>query len=288
MPLYRGSRRLVLYRRVAAAAPTGYQGPGDLTSGALIWGGLRAYNAAYAAPGTNNCIDIVDQAGAHALTVPIHTDGYVKASAIASWVATNSVTTIRITRIYDQTGGGAHFDQVTVGQMPALVLSPTGLTTGRYGIFFTSARSDQISSSLANLTTAQPFTISALANRTTRQVSVRGGIASITGASVRFGYSSNAGTVYQYAGTALNDFGSVTDNAWHGFQSVYNGASSLVNIDGSNVSDPSTPGATALSSTNLIWSQTGGGDGMDGYINELGIWSGSVAAGMGANQLASL
>lgn len=268
-----------------AAAPAGYQGPGNVTSGALIWGGLRAYNAAYAVPGTNPAIDVVDQAGAHTQTIAIATNGYLDGTAIASWVAANSVTTIRVPKVYDQIGVN-HFLQGTLGQMPSLVLSPTGLTAGRYGLFFTSARTDQLATATAAITTAQPFTFSAITNRTTRQVATRGGVASITGAAIRLGYSANAGSVYEFAGTSLNDFGSITDNAWHGMQGFFNAAVSLVNIDGVDTGTNS-PGSGGLSSTNVIWSQTGGGDGMDGYINELGVWSGSVGA-IGANQLASL
>jgi hypothetical protein len=40
------------------ATVTTYQGPGDVVSGATAWYGLRAYNAAYASPGTNKSVNL--------------------------------------------------------------------------------------------------------------------------------------------------------------------------------------------------------------------------------------
>lgn len=261
---------------------TSYTGPGDLTASALWWGGLRAYNAAYAT-GSNPAIDIVDQAGANALTVNILATGYLDIASINTWVVAHSVTTIRVTKIYDQSGGAQHATQFTLGNMPQLVLNPTGMTASRAALFFASSRSDQIVSSGVGFTSGQPFTISAVANRTTTQTSVRGGIVSLNSGGVRFGYEANANTFFQYAGGGLNDVGTSANNTWYGLQAVFNGASSLVNVNGANTAT-NNPGTTGPSSSAVAWGNTSSGDFLDGYIAELGVWSGSVSTSMGSNQ----
>lgn len=268
------------YSGACGSAPAGYVGPGDLTASAVWWGGLRAYNAAYAT-GSNPAIDIVDQAGANLLTVNILSTGYLDTASIATWVTAHTVTTIKVTKIYDQTGGASHAVQFVLASMPSLVISPTGITAGKAAMFFASASSQQIVTP-GSVVVNQPFTMSAVANRTTTQVSIRGAVMSFAGGAVRFGYSSNANTFYQYAGSGLNDFGTSANNTWFGLQAFFNGASSLVNVNGVNTAT-NNPGAGGSSGA-LAIGVTGGGDFMDGYIAEVGVWSGSVSASMGSNQ----
>jgi hypothetical protein len=248
----------------------------------LIWVGLRAYSAAYATGG-NPAIDIVDQAGGNPLTVNILSTGYLDIASINAWVTAHSVTAIRATQLYDQTGTGQHFLQFDINSMPQLVINPTGFSANRASLFFSSARADIMNSAGSGITSTQPFTISTVAKRTVTQPSVRGGICGFEGyGAVRFGYSSGASTLYQYAGGALNDFGSVSDNTWYGLQALFAGAASVVNVNGSN-QGPNDPGANAPTGSSVFIGTTSSGDNMDGYIAELGVWSGAVGA-IGANQ----
>lgn len=278
------SRRLLMGKgyRHGAIGGGGYVGPGDITAGALVWGGLSAYNAAYATPGNNPSIGIVDQAGSNPLTANILSDGYLDIATINAWVTAHSVTAIRVTEIYDQTGNGQHFFQFTIGNMPQLIINPAGLSANRATMLFSSARSDQIVSAGTGFTSSQPFTISTVARRTIKQTSVRGGICSIAGGGIRFGYEANADTFFQYAGSGLNDIGTGALNTWHALQAVFAGGASVVNVNGVD-SSPNNPGSASPSSSSLAVGTASSGDYYDGYVSEIGVYSGSVGA-IGANQ----
>jgi hypothetical protein len=100
--------------RGAPAVAASYTGPGDITSGATFWYGLRGYSAAYST-GTNPAVDLVDQAGANPLTVNILSNGNLDVASIATWVTAHTVPTIKITKLYDQSGNG--------NQLPKAVLA---------------------------------------------------------------------------------------------------------------------------------------------------------------------
>jgi hypothetical protein len=107
--------------------PPSYTGPGDISSGAYAWYGLRGYSAAYASPGTNCAIDIKDQAGANPLTcIAILSNGNLDVATIAAWVTAHSVTTIKVSKLYDQSGNSFHMAQATLSVMPVLTLNADG------------------------------------------------------------------------------------------------------------------------------------------------------------------
>src|SRR3954462_605040 len=81
----------------------GYTGPGDVVSGAFAWFGLRGYTAAYST-GSNPAVDLVDQAGANPITINILSNGRLDVASINSWVTANSVSTIKVAKLYDQSG----------------------------------------------------------------------------------------------------------------------------------------------------------------------------------------
>jgi hypothetical protein len=267
---------------VGGPAASTYIGPGDLTSGALWWGGLRGYTAAYST-GSNPAIDLVDQAGANTITINIKSNGTLDVTSINAWVTAHSVSTIKVTKIYDQSGGSAgNAIQATLANMPILILNPTGLPAGKAAMQFSTANSTIISATTGISANNQPFTISTVANRTTTQTTTRGGVVALAAGGIRFGYELNANTFYQFANTSLNDIGVSSNNAWFALQAVFNGASSLVNVNGSNTGT-NNPGALA-GTGHIDWGTTSGGDFMDGYILEVGIWNGAISASMSANQ----
>ncbi len=261
-----------LYTNVAALGKAtggggGYIGPGDI-SAASWWGGLRGYSSAYST-GSNAAIDIVDQAGANLLTVNVLSNGTLDVASIATWVSVNSVTTIKVTKLYDQSGGGLHGVQATLAAMPVLVLGPiTGLASNRPSLQFAGAQA-MISSNRSAGTLNQPFTLSTVSNRTGNTAAFQGIMA--LGNAVALGFDSTARVVSSAGGASA--FGvSAANNAWHSFQGVFNGANCLVNtdgIDGSIVNGGTGAWATGSS----VWfGEDSFGNTVTGNIQEGGVF----------------
>lgn len=266
---------------VTAGGGGGYTGPGDVVSGASIWAGLRGYTAAYST-GSNPAVDLVDQANANPITINILSDGTLDVASIATWVSANSVTTIKVPRLYDQTGGGRHLVQATLATMPTLILGPvTGLASNRPAMVFAS----QNLLSPATLSVAQPLTLGTVAIRTSG-TSDSGIIAGNNG--------NDADIMFRGANVAAIFAGSFaptlaqTDNAWHSVHGAFNGASSFVNIDGTSGSTGS-PGAGSMSTNRgLYLGRDGFGSALTGRILEGGVWpsalSGANISSLSSNQ----
>jgi len=274
------------------AAP-GYTGPGDLTSGAKVWCGLRAYNAAYAAPGTNPCMRITDSGGlgSNETIINILSTGLLDYATLNAWIAAHGSPYVY--QLYDQTGNGNHM--VSAGAMsgrPRIVVSPPGLTTGRAALVFDGSLSSQIGAAVGTPVTTQPITVSMVCNRTAGTTGARSGLFAGAGSSPRFGYENGANTFFMYAGSSLLPFGTTANNTWYGVQAVYNDPSgSLVNytsVAGGTVITAAQAVGTSSFGGTFVLGVSGSGDAFTGYVTEIGGWSGSVAAGMGANQIASL
>lgn len=240
MPLYRGQRRLILVRKPVVVASS-YQGLGDVVTGATAFASTaRAYNAAFTA-GSTAIMDLFDQAGAHPTSINVLPTGFVDLAAIAAWVTANSVSTIKVTKLYDQTGNGNHFSQATLALMPDLsLLAVNGLPALSFplsGCFLATS---------TTFTQAEPIGLSAVFNRVTGA----GGYISASNVTVDLrgaGTANNMGIAF---GTTIAM--SVTDNAWHavnttGSASVGQGAT---NIDGVDTTGQTT-GTTGLSGSAL-------------------------------------
>lgn len=282
-----GSMTLLGCGKAPGVVSSAYLGPGDVQSGAVWWGGLRGYNLAYAT-GSNPAVDLVDQAGANALTgVVIKTDGTLDVSSVATWVAANSVTTIRVSKLYDQSGGGNHAVQATLASMPQLILGPvTGLASNRPAIAINGGRFLQTAAiSGANL--IQPMTLSAVGIRTSG-TTLGGMIGGTTtdDAEIFFDGANLAGV---YAAVIID--AAQTDNAWHGFHGVFNDPLSLMNVDGVDGTS-GTAGAhgwTRSGTGAVVIGKDGFGSAMVGNLCEVGAWNISFttaakSAAMSSNQ----
>lgn len=93
------------------APRSSYFGPGDVLSGATAFGGLRAYNAAYAT-GSNPAIDVVDSSGTNLTTIHILSTGFIDTAALTTFNTAHG--TPSVTKLYDQTGNGNDATQTTV------------------------------------------------------------------------------------------------------------------------------------------------------------------------------
>lgn len=72
--------------------PPGYTGLGDVFSGAFFYGGMRAYNAAYAAPGTNNGASVT-KTGLSSSNIKILSSGYLDVASANSFAGTDCTAT---------------------------------------------------------------------------------------------------------------------------------------------------------------------------------------------------
>jgi hypothetical protein len=242
-----------------------YTGPGDVQTFTL-WAGLRAYSAAKAAA-TAAIVDLVDQAGANPITINCTTAGALDSSAITTWVAANSVSTIKVTKLYDQVGTN-HLVQATLANMP--VLTANSLNTS-YGLTFTAANSQQLVATSAISPQTQPYYIYAVAKATASAdrglwAADSGGFA---GAIAEF---QAAGPVFAiYAGNVLS--ATITYSAWHAIQSLFSSTSSVISVDNTETTgNAGTQGAFNVTSAPLRFGNDitsfFDGSGMEiGYIN---------------------
>jgi hypothetical protein len=241
-----------------------YTGPGDLVSGATGWWSCaRAYSAAFAAGGTP-IMDLVDQAGANSIAINILSTGFVDLAAISNWVTAHTVTTIRVTKLYDQTGNGLHATNATLTTMPALTLSALN---GLPVMTLTAARGDRLNT--ATTTQAQPFSFSGVAQRTANFTTEQG-ILGVTPTTIDMSFNSATNQAKLTAGTVLT--ATASNSAWHTLSAVFNGASpnSILVVDGSATTG--SGGANALSAVGLRIGRSSAGGSLDGQIAECGIW----------------
>lgn len=266
---------------VAVAA--GYSGPGDVVSGALAWWGFRCYNAAY----SGNVADIWDSStGSTTETLLTCSAGGTVNQTINS-LATTCAVACSVKQMYDQSGAAScssaacNLSQATNSRRPALTTScqnskPCLVCAG--SLIFVS---DPVA-----LTQAQPFTISAVGERT-GAFSSFGDIYSNDSGGTQVGFSNSANNALEYAGTVQS--ATAADSAWHSLQFVINGASSLIYVEGTSTS--ASPGAATLASGGhgICADNNNGGNPATGNVTEVGIWgafSPSQASAMTANQRA--
>jgi hypothetical protein len=250
---------------VAASA---FVGPADINGAAVAWWGLRGYSAAYAAPGTNPAVDLVDQAGANLITINIKSNGDLDIASINTWVTAHSVTTVLVTKLYDQTGGGNFLKNTTLAQMPVLKLgSVTGLAANRPAMLFSSSAPTLMITN-ATITQAQPLSVSAVGLQTVggdnNQFMEDNAVAA------GFGWSNGAGLQISFG----SSFGpAAPNNVWYSVQGLANGASSGIFVNGTLTTG--NAGASGFGSTITVGRHFGS---LDGYILEVGVWAGDKSA----------
>lgn len=243
------------------ASGSSYTGPGDIVSGAFAWYGLRGYSAAYST-GSNPAIDVVDQAGANPLTANILSNGRLDVASISAWVTANSVTTIKVTKLYDQTGNARHIVQATLANMPVLNLTGFGSLPA---LVYVGANSERLSTA-STYTMAQPLTLSGVYNHT----------ASASTTEV-FGFANRP--IIAHTGSnltrGLNPTTSLAsqtknDGSWNTVHAVNDGAASALYVDAAQLVTGTTAGGASAQPIAI---------GMNSFSNyptmsavELGIW----------------
>lgn len=251
----------------AGKPPSGaaaYVGPGDINGTAYVWYGLRGLSAAFASPGTGKAITIVDQAGANSLDVVILSNGNLDVASVSAWITANSVSTTRISKLWDQSGSGFHLTAPTLAKSPVLTLSSLGAFPGMTYDFFAPST---LTSSAGVATLAQPFTMSAVANHTANN----GNdfiLADTTG--IGIGSAVTVGKLFVSGGNVpLEANGS--DSSPHAMQALVNNAAASMYVDGSLTSG-SGIGTSGWSSSTLT-SGAAVGNQYNGVIYEFGAWA---------------
>src|ERR1700732_3971891 len=112
-------------------AVAGFQGPGNITSGAIEFVSAgRAYNAAYAASNGSFADLVATGNGAVVCTLKALTTGFVNLTSSACAGQTPAAAcaaanggACSVTKLYDQTGTGNNVVQATLANMPALTFN---------------------------------------------------------------------------------------------------------------------------------------------------------------------
>jgi hypothetical protein len=256
------SKKAIVYFIPAPSA--GYTGPGDIVSGATAWWGLRGYNAAYCT-GSNPAMDVVDAAtGLITTTINILSNGDLDNATLSGLGYA-----VKVKKLYDQTGNGHHLDTVNnLASSPSVTLNALGSLSV---VTFDGSASQRIQASSAFPSQAQPFTVSLLAARTSHFTTYGTFVAcNSTDPEIQVDNTTNTWRI-NAGGTALTT--TVSDSSYHALQFVFNGASSILYLDGTQTTglSPGTHGYTA-DSGGPIWGRDSFGNYIYGNIGENGWW----------------
>ncbi len=195
-----------------------YTGPGDVAAvdtGGFFYG-LRAYNAAYAAPGTNLAIQVTRDGGSTNQNLVILTSGYIDVATAISYAAGNA---LNIMTWYDQSGNGHDLAQSTDANRPQLIVPVNNFP-------YVSFSGSPASLGSGNITVGgNTHSVSSLLNSTSTTADsallAQSGLG--TGRQYYTANHGSTGTGVYYDGTALTY--TLTNNAWH---------SATISVDGSN------------------------------------------------------
>jgi len=271
-----------------------YTGPGDIqASGVIHWAGLRAYSAATRGNNVAEICTTISTVDTCANMVSDAVTGMIVLTTIGGVTCNNSTQICNVRTLYDQSGalkcaGGTacNWQETTVALRPLIITSCLGSLPCMGFV-----RASSLALGIINLASAvsQPITTSVVANRTGSTTSING-IHGLGGANfIRQMAFDTTTQVYIFGGTGNVNSATVSNNAWHAFQGVFNGASSLVNLDGIDGSTANGGTDGLDNSTTSVLGQDRFGDFLDGRVVEIGAWSVSftstgVSTAMSANQ----
>ena len=237
-----------------------YEGPGDIvTTGWIAWWGLRAFSAATRGQRCCRIVQVVDLGETDIYTDPV--TGVVDVAAILAFAALGTGGVARAKIMYDQCGrsvdvshaAGINFQYNSIGALPLIDENSFGLG-GVVGANF-----------------PQPYTFVGVAKHI-GAASSQGAIVSGVGgtAQIGFAHSGSPDIAFLYGGSLFTR--PAVDNTPHALIGVFNGASSILSVDGVE-SSPTAGGSVNITSTDDL-------DFCDlaGYTFEGGAVSGTISA----------
>lgn len=246
----------------------GFQGLGDVVSGAVGFWGTQAYSAATRG---NRALNVcINSGGSFINCVDWSTDattGKVVPTNVGG-SACNIVTCVAKI-IYDQSGNNgcssAACDLTATSGIsaPTVTLSALGGTACLTYL----GSSSQSNFTSTGFTQAQPYTISAVSERN-GATSTIGIIFADGNGDVFTYYSATPNTVIMQSN--INQSASATDNAFHAIQFNFQGASGNFYIDGANTNVAGSTGTTSMTAGFSIG--TGGGFFLTGVVCEIALY----------------
>lgn len=247
---------------------TDYVGPGNVVPSALAWWGLRCYNNAKA--GASQAINIRRASDSTTTDIGLTATCNLDVATATTFCAS---TTCFVTKVYDQTGNGRNIAQATAANQPQLILSCLGSLP--------CMRFDGVNDYLDTtaFAQAQPFTVSDVATRTGNFTTIGTLIRGDNGTQFIFRYAGAANQVHMYAGTSPAAK-TASDSAWHAFNVVFNGASSVLKVDATdNTVNAGTNGLTGGAQNLTVGTVPGGGsEYFTGDLTEEGVWGSGFSA----------
>lgn len=235
-----------------------YVGPGDIVSGATAFWGLQAYNAAYAAPGTNSAINIRRASDNASTNIVILKTGLLDVATASTFCAS---TTCYIDDWYDQTGNGNTLLQFTAAAQPQLVFNcigslPCASLNGTQDMYVLSLSSS--GSSIWMMLEGE---------RTGNFTGQSDGLFSGNGPFI--GWPGTANQALLFSGSSALT-AAATDSALHAIQGVINGSAGTLDVDG--VSTSASVGTATFGGLVYVGSGSGGAFYLTGEITEAGVW----------------
>src|SRR5262245_36194718 len=252
-----------------------YVGPGDIVSGAAMWWGLRAYSNATIG---NNAIRLRrDGASPTEQDFVTVAGGGLDISSITSFKGSDNLFVVKQ---YDQSGNSRDMGQTTAANQPTFELSIlSSLPSAGY---LNSAARKLTTSGLA-FADSIPTQTSVVAILT--PTSTTGSTFATTSSNILFDVQDSSAIRAYSNGTNFTVSG-ITQGVWHAVQTTYNGASSVLYIDGT--SNSGTCDTFAVNNDDFYLGSDAFSSHLNGYIMEAGLWtssfSGTENSNMNTNQ----
>lgn len=223
---------------------TGYVGPGNVTSGATAFYGMRAWTTAIANAGasTNALIDVLGATTATACTVYVAGGGNggmdlttagaggLGAQCLlgATTFCTVTNTSCTVSKIYDQTANANHASQATTAQQPTLTFN---CINSQPCLTFVRASSQQLgalsAASSANNASMSSVSMRTGAFTTLAAIVSRGGNST---SAIRQIYGTTA--VITLSGSGATISATAADSVWHATNTNGPVASATIDVDG--------------------------------------------------------
>lgn len=253
-----------------------YSGAGDVvTTNWLGYWSLQAFSAAKRGTKVANVCDAADAHCADMLT-----DATTGNPIVPSLNPNCSVSgNCTVKTLYDNTGalactGGIACDltQATIASRPTLSINCVGTLPC---MTFTATQS--LTGPNLGAAYSQPLSVSVVGERTGNFTSF-GDLGGVSGGNIQIGFVNSANTAFSYAGTVGT--AAATDSAYHAIQSLVNGASSTIYIDGSSTA--LSIGANGILVTTPFCIGSSCGNGLTGNSFEFGAFSVDKSANFSA------
>jgi hypothetical protein len=229
------------------------------------WYGVRAYSAAVAATGTQKAVDLRRVSDNATCTALIATDGTLdltigrpcngNTQTVTAWVG---ASTARVSKMYDQTNGNAcgaascDVVQATAGNQPQLLLTGCGGGSALLPCLSSTGTTAPQALVAANNFTPAGTAVSLVAIATQHHITdspqaplmkASGGAGGTGLINSICGPSTTNNLCVGGSGSTHNQ--SATDDVFHAVLGVINGASSVMNVDGTETTFSMTMGSTA-------------------------------------------